>query len=249
WKAEKARLKELLMTTTSDLKEKALSLSALQAALADALIAKAIHLLSDEILKTCNTGHDGSVKAKYIHKLTLDLKERLIFCETQLNAMREERNNYMLEISVETRESVLEGQLETQTTICQETTKELSASTKEIEKLSSMCADLCDQQDRMEQTWVDNARLVQLLASVEEYQDLVTEMQDGKGLVHMPPSSKIDRYQRLSRRYGCCKDKTQSVNTKTEAHQWIPAETLDIMMAFWKQHCPSIPILTIQELL
>ncbi|CAM6015457.1 unnamed protein product [Sphagnum balticum] len=49
WKAEKARLKELLMTTTSDLKEKALSLSALQAALADALIAKAIHLLSDEI--------------------------------------------------------------------------------------------------------------------------------------------------------------------------------------------------------
>lgn len=53
------------MTTTSDLKEKALSLSALQAALADALIAK--------------TGHDGSVKAKYIHKLTLDLKERLIF--------------------------------------------------------------------------------------------------------------------------------------------------------------------------
>jgi hypothetical protein len=49
WKAEKARLKELLMTTTSDLKEKALSLSALQATLADALIAKAIHLLSDEI--------------------------------------------------------------------------------------------------------------------------------------------------------------------------------------------------------
>ncbi len=41
-------------------------------------------------------------------------------------------------------------------------------------------------------------------------------------------------------------------------HQWIlsalsygriPAETLDIMMAFWKQHCPSIPTLTIQELL
>ncbi len=41
-------------------------------------------------------------------------------------------------------------------------------------------------------------------------------------------------------------------------HQWIlsalsygriPAETLDIMMAFWKEHCPSIPILTIQELL
>ncbi|KAH8938740.1 hypothetical protein BDL97_16G100300 [Sphagnum fallax] len=112
-----------------------------------------------------------------------------------------------------------------------------------------MCADLCDQQERMEQTWVDNARLVQLLASVREYQDLVTEMQDGKGLVHMPPSSKIDRYQRLSRRYGCCKDKTQSVNTKTEADQWIPAETLDMMMAFWKQHCPSIPIHTIQELL
>ncbi|CAK9218467.1 unnamed protein product [Sphagnum troendelagicum] len=112
-----------------------------------------------------------------------------------------------------------------------------------------MCADLCDQQERMEQTWVDNARLVQLLASVGEYQDLVTEMQDGKGLVHMPPSSKIDRYQRLSRRYGCCKDKTQSVNTKTEADQWIPAEALDMMMAFWKQHCASIPILTIQELL
>jgi hypothetical protein len=26
----------------------------------------------------------------------------------------------------------------------------------------------------MEQTWVDNARLVQLLASGEEYQDLIT---------------------------------------------------------------------------
>ncbi len=37
---------------------------------------KCVHFWISFLLQT---GHDGSVKAKYIHKLTLDLKERLIF--------------------------------------------------------------------------------------------------------------------------------------------------------------------------
>jgi peroxiredoxin len=90
----------------------------------------------------------------------------------------------------ETKEFDLEEQLETQTKICQETTKELHTSTKEIEKLSSICANLQEQQEKMEQTWCDNARLTQILASLGQYKDLVQEMHDEKGLVYLPPTSR-----------------------------------------------------------
>lgn len=43
---------------------------------------------------------------------------------------------------------------------------------------------------------------------------------DGTSYIPLFDWTRAACLQRLSRRYGCCKDKTQSVNTKTEAHQW-----------------------------
>ncbi|CAM6104778.1 unnamed protein product [Calypogeia fissa] len=175
-----------------------------------------------------------------LHEQRAVLQDRKIKkCHHELDMARSEI------LKGRTREAELEDHLHAQANICQDTTTELSAASKEIERLKHVSLELHEQEERMEQLWVDNARLVQLLADTDEYQNLVHDMQGGKGLVFCPTTS---RFQSLAERYGASSS-YGPMNPKRERDQWIPAELYDLVMAFRKQHCFGSEIEVVQDLL
>ncbi|KAL3680305.1 hypothetical protein R1sor_023261 [Riccia sorocarpa] len=147
-----------------------------------------------------------------------------------------------------TREAELNTNLETQETAYQQKLKECLTVSKEIQELTGVNAELREKAEAMDQLCIDNARLVQLLAESEEYQNFLKEMEEGNGLVFCPSQFKGSKFKILAQRYGALSTRG-SVNPKTERENWIPADLYDLAMAFRREHSWEIAVEELKEFL
>ncbi|KAL2612765.1 hypothetical protein R1flu_024457 [Riccia fluitans] len=190
----------------------------------------------------------GEERAALKEQISLH-QQRAVIQDEKIEKVMHKMNVAKSELSkARTREAELKANVEIQETAYQQKLKECHSASKEIQELTGVKAELREKAEAMDQLCVDNARLVQLLAESEEYQNFLTEMEEGNGMVFCPSQFKGSKFKILAQRYGALTTRG-SVNPKTERELWIPADLYDLAMAFRREHSWEIAVEELQELL
>ena len=99
-------------------------------------------------------------------------------------------------------------------------------------------------QSLLQQLQMDNARLVKLLASTDEYKEFVAYAEDSGGLTYVPPQQTGDVTPRLP------PSRERTVRgPQHESEYWVPSDTYALANDFRRTHMPALSMETFAELL
>ena len=125
--------------------------------------------------------------------------------------------------------------------------RQLLASKEQLKYLHLARRSEAQVQALLQQLQLDNARLVKLLASTEEYKEFVAYAEDSGGLTYVPPTvpgalppkepSEPPTRERTVR------------GATTESEYWVPSDTYALANDFRRTHMPALPMDLFAELL
>ena len=104
-------------------------------------------------------------------------------------------------------------------------------------------------QSLLQQLQMDNARLVKLLASTDEYKEFVAYAEDSGGLTYVPPQPAGRRAESYQPPLGPPVRERVVRGAAHEAEYWVPSGTYALANDFRRTHVPSLPTETFAELL
>ena len=140
--------------------------------------------------------------------------------------------------------------------------KQLLSSKEQLKYLHLARRSEAQVQSLLQQLQMDNARLVKLLASTDEYREFVAYAEDAGGLTYVPPLAAGNAsYGTSSRGAGGSRDGADALmrlmparergvkGAGAETDYWVPSDTYALANDFRRTHVPTLPMELFAELL
>ena len=128
--------------------------------------------------------------------------------------------------------------------------RQLLASKEQLKYLHLARRSEAQVQALLQQLQLDNARLVKLLASTDEYKEFVAYAEDSGGLTYVPPAVPGALQPPKEANEGLHPHKERTVRgAQTEAEYWVPSDTYALANDFRRTHMPHLPMDVFAELL